>query len=301
MDALKPLWHRKAIIVLWCSLLFSVTSIADVAFVVRERQPMAEQMAKTIAQSLQIPSQLLTLGDNQVDWSSFDAIVLLGEPVLDAWQAPTDSPIVAVFVSRESAQRRSALLKSAIYVEPPLSRQIALSKILLGFDVHLGVLVSDAFAVSAADEVAKARRDELVNVYPLSDLNNLNRTLIELLADNQALVGVYDSELYSPNNIKNILITAYRQNRPLIGPSSAYIKAGSLASTYSDLDDVSKRLIEILSAGLKKKKWAKQDYNPYFQVRYNEQVGRSLNLSLPEVNDVVHALTKAEGDHHELP
>ena len=301
MDALKPFWHRKAILVLWCSLLFSAASIADIALVVRERQPMAEQLAKTIAQGLKIPSQLLTLGDKQVDWSSFDAIVLLGEPVLDAWQTPTDSPVVAVFVSRESAQRRSALLKSAIYVEPPLSRQITLSKILLGFDVRLGVLVSDAFAASAADEVAKVQREQLVNIYPLSDLNNLNRTLIELLADNQALVGVYDSELYSPGNIKNILITAYRQNRPLIGPSSAYIKAGSLASTYSDLDDVSKRLIEILSAGLNNKQWAKQDYNPYFQVRYNEQVGRSLNLSLPDVNDAVKALMKAEENRHELP
>jgi len=301
MDALKPFWHRKAILVLWCSLLFSAASIADIALVVRERQPMAEQLAKTIAQGLKIPSQLLTLGDKQVDWSSFDAIVLLGEPVLDAWQTPTDSPVVAVFVSRESAQRRSAILKSAIYVEPPLSRQITLSKILLGFDVRLGVLVSDAFAASAADEVAKVQRDDLVNIYPLSDLNNLNRTLIELLADNQALVGVYDSELYSPGNIKNILITAYRQNRPLIGPSSAYIKAGSLASTYSDLDDVSKRLIEILSAGLNNKQWAKQDYNPYFQVRYNEQVGRSLNLSLPNVNDAVKALMKAEENRHELP
>ncbi|CCU71103.1 MULTISPECIES: hypothetical protein [Thalassolituus] len=301
MDALKPFWHRKAILVLWCSLLFSAASIADIALVVRERQPMAEQLAKTIAQGLKIPSQLLTLGDKQVDWSSFDAIVLLGEPVLEAWQTPTDSPVVAVFVSRESAQRRSALLKSAIYVEPPLSRQITLSKILLGFDVRLGVLVSDAFAASAADEVAKVQREEFVNIYPLSDLNNLNRTLIELLADNQALVGVYDSELYSPGNIKNILITAYRQNRPLIGPSSAYIKAGSLASTYSDLDDVSKRLIEILSAGLNNKQWAKQDYNPYFQVRYNEQVGRSLNLSLPNVNDAVKALMKAEENRHELP
>ena len=301
MDALKPFWHRKAILVLWCSLLFSAASIADIALVVRERQPMAEQLAKTVAQGLKIPSQLLTLGDKEVDWSSFDAIVLLGEPVLDAWQTPTDSPVVAVFVSRESAQRRSAILKSAIYVEPPLSRQITLSKILLGFDVRLGVLVSDAFAASAADEVAKVQRDDLVNIYPLSDLNNLNRTLIELLADNQALVGVYDSELYSPGNIKNILITAYRQNRPLIGPSSAYIKAGSLASTYSDLDDVSKRLIEILSAGLNNKQWAKQDYNPYFQVRYNEQVGRSLNLSLPNVNDAVKALMKAEENRHELP
>ncbi|MBQ0779825.1 MAG: hypothetical protein KBT79_03365 [Thalassolituus oleivorans] len=301
MDALKPFWHRKAILVLWCSLLFSAASIADIALVVRERQPMAEQLAKAIAQGLKIPSQLLTLGDKQVDWSSFDAIVLLGEPVLDAWQTPTDSPVVAVFVSRESAQRRSAILKSAIYVEPPLSRQITLSKILLGSDVRLGVLVSDAFAASAADEVAKVQREEFVNIYPLSDLNNLNRTLIELLADNQALVGVYDSELYSPGNIKNILITAYRQNRPLIGPSSAYIKAGSLASTYSDLDDVSKRLIEILSAGLNNKQWAKQDYNPYFQVRYNEQVGRSLNLSLPNVNDAVKALMKAEENRHELP
>ena len=95
-------------------------------------------------------------------------------------------------------------------------------------------------------------------------------------------------------NIENILITAYRHNIPLIGPSNAYINAGALASTYSDLTDVARRLSEILQKGLGHNDWAKPDYNSYFSVSYNHQVARSLNLNLPDVDTVVASIKKTE-------
>ena len=104
-------------------------------------------------------------------------------------------------------------------------------------------------------------------------------------------------EFIDDPHIKNILITAYRQNKPLIGPSSAYIKAGALATTYSDIDDVAHRLSEMLLTGLKKHVWPEADYNPYFKVRYNQQVGRSLNLLLPDAESLASQLTKDEREH----
>jgi ABC-type uncharacterized transport system substrate-binding protein len=222
----------------------------------------------------------------------YDAVVLAGPAALAGWKnikSPPHIPVVAAFVSRSELSALTFPLASAVYLEPPLDRQINLARAILGKDSPLGVLALNKASLGniGVDVRSLSHR---VDLYYLDEYESLNRALVALLRDNQALVGVYDPELYSADNIKNILITAYRQNRPLFGPSSAYIRAGSLATTYSDIEDVAARLADILTAGLHGGGWAAADYNPYFRVRYNQQVARSLNLSLPDADQIAREL-----------
>ena len=53
----------------------------------------------------------------------------------------------------------------------------------------------------------------------------------------------------------------------------------------------------MLLTGLKEHVWPDADYNPYFKVRYNQQVGRSLNLLLPDAEPLASQLTKDEREH----
>src|SRR5690554_8109085 len=94
-----------------------------------------------------------------------------------------------------------------------------------------------------------------ISLYFADESESGAHALVHLLRDNSALVGIYDNELYSPENIKTILISAYRQNIPLIGPSAAYLKAGSLASTYRNIDDTALRLFEVLKLGITIGEW----------------------------------------------
>jgi len=297
-DAHK-LYRWLAACLLTCLLALPVQADnTQIAFVVHEKLPSVEQLLQKTAERLDITAELRRLNNPPpTGWQSYAAVVLVGPQALEAWSFAESPPAVAVFVSRDAVAAVSSKLASALYLEPPLKRQIALAKSILGADRPLGVLMQDKSEWKNSGLSSLPLQQSLVTPYFVDQYENLNRALLDLLKNSHALIGTYDTELYSSTNIKNILITAYRQNKPLIGPSSAYIKAGALATTYSDIDDVAHRLSEMLLTGLKEHVWPDADYNPYFKVRYNQQVGRSLNLLLPDAESLASQLTKDEREH----
>ncbi|WP_189388403.1 hypothetical protein [Bacterioplanes sanyensis] len=214
-------------------------------------------------------------------------VVAVGAPSVAALAGKVSQPVLAVYITRQHYLQYQAQLRSALFIEPPLARQLALARALLGPEQQLGVLLEarEQWSEFSAQPLrADGTVDSLLGplrVVAVSDYDSLNHALVALLKDSHALVGVYDPELYSAANIKNILITAYRQNVPLFGPSNAYIKAGALATTHSDMAQMAQRTAEMLDLAIAGN-WPAAGYNPYFHVRYNEQVARSLNMVLPD-------------------
>ncbi len=274
--------------IVWTSvlLLLSVGVSADVILLSSSPSKVASSLQALLAERLNTPVQLISNVNQPLHYERYELAIAVGADALKDYSVPKSLPLIAAFVSQTEYQMYSDRLSSAVFVEPPMERQLRLAEAILGEQREYGVLVQK----QASADVLRSG----VNVYVVEEFETLNHALIKLLAENQALIGVYDPQLYSPNNIKNILITAYRHNRPLIGPSSAYLRAGALATTYSDLNDVAERLSEIALRYKNKGDWIKADFNPYFRVGFNEQVGRSLNLLLPDIDDVTRTLHQRE-------
>lgn len=274
--------------IVWTSvlLLLSVGVSADVILLSSSPSKVASSLQALLAERLNTPVQLISNVNQPLHYERYELAIAVGADALKGYSVPKSLPLIAAFVSQTEYQMYSDRLSSAVFVEPPMERQLRLAEAILGEQREYGVLVQK----QASADVLRSG----VNVYVVEEFETLNHALIKLLAENQALIGVYDPQLYSPNNIKNILITAYRHNRPLIGPSSAYLRAGALATTYSDLNDVAERLSEIALRYKNKGDWIKADFNPYFRVGFNEQVGRSLNLLLPDIDDVTRTLHQRE-------
>lgn len=251
-----------------------------------------DELEKNLESRLGADCDVILADNGFAEGSRYDLVVLAGPGALARWEDVARRPAVpavAVFSSRQDIEASQIRLASAVYLEPPIARQIALAEGVLGKGVALGVLASNAASLQAlgTDLAVLGKRADLFYV---DDYDSLNRALVALLRDNMALVGIYDPELFSADNIKNILITAYRQNRPLFGPSSAYIRAGALATTFSDVEDVAAQLADIIRNQRAGQGWAPADYNPYFRIRYNQQVARSLNLSLPDADTLARQL-----------
>jgi putative ABC transport system substrate-binding protein len=274
--------------IVWTSvlLLLSVGVSADVILLSSSPSKVASSLQALLTERLNTPVQLISNVNQSLHYERYELAIAVGVDALKEYSVPKSLPLVAAFVSQSDYQMYSDRLSSAVFVEPPMERQLRLAEAVLGENREYGALVQK----QASEDVLRSG----INVYVVDEFETLNHALIKLLAENQALIGVYDPQLYSPNNIKNILITAYRHNRPLIGPSSAYLRAGALATTYSDLNDVAERLSEIVLRYKNKGDWIKADFNPYFRVGFNEQVGRSLNLLLPDMDDVTRILHQRE-------
>jgi putative ABC transport system substrate-binding protein len=274
--------------IVWTSvlLLLSVGVSADVILLSSSPSKVASSLQALLTERLNTPVQLISNVNQSLHYERYELAIAVGVDALKEYSVPNSLPLIAAFVSQSDYQMYSDRLSSAVFVEPPMERQLRLAEAVLGENREYGALVQK----QASEDVLRSG----INVYVVDEFETLNHALIKLLAENQALIGVYDPQLYSPNNIKNILITAYRHNRPLIGPSSAYLRAGALATTYSDLNDVAERLSEIVLRYKNKGDWIKADFNPYFRVGFNEQVGRSLNLLLPDMDDVTRILHQRE-------
>lgn len=288
MDAIR-LGYRLLLLALT---LVSLQTQATVLFVVPNYAPKIMLMINATNQQVLEDVDIRLLSEvKSIEANTYEAIVLVGAQVLSQWQ-PLELPTVAVLVSREQVEAAKISLASAIYAEPSLQQQLALARAITNKQEKLGLLLQHQEDLAHYAIDAKELDKDLV-VASVAEHGSLNAALRAILSKSAALVGVYDQQLYSSDNIKNILITAYRNNQALIGPSQAYLRAGSIASVYSGGEEVAKRLGEILKQGLQQGEWPAADYSPYFKVGVNQQVARSLNFDLADEKTLakqVHAL-----------
>src|SRR5690606_8281655 len=107
-----------------------------------------------------------------------------------------------------------------------------------------------------------------------------NRPLQQVLQDSDLLLAIDDSQLYNSQTAKTILLSSYSRQRAVIGPSAAFVKAGSLASSYSDQADWLATLAPLLDQP--SQEWPSSLYPQHFTVISNRPVARALGLAPPD-------------------
>jgi hypothetical protein len=183
-----------------------------------------------------------------------------------------------IAVMLTAKQSKSLDVATSVFIEPPLSRQLKLANLLVPGDKKLGLLVNNEQDKKNVLMTLSDAEQAMLKVINIEDYDNINQALFHVLKNTRLLLGHYNSEVYNAKNIKNILITSYRQRKVLIGPSRAYLKAGSFSTTFSDLSHIAQRIIEVVKYHKESGQWLKADYNPHYRILFNLQVARSLNI-----------------------
>jgi len=185
---------------------------------------------------------------------------------------------IAVMLTAKQAEVSD--MASAIFIEPPLGRQLKLANLLVPGNKKLGLLVNNEQDKISVFSTLTDTEKMMLKVVNIEEYDNINQALFHVLKDTRLLLGHYNNEIYNAKNIKNILITSYRQRKVLIGPSRAYLKAGSFSTTFSDLSHIALRIIEVVKHHKNSGQWLKADYNPHYRILFNSQVARSLNIRI---------------------
>ncbi len=195
--------------------------------------------------------------------------------------ASTTLPALNVFVPRlgfERLPRASSPSFSAIYLDQPLERQLALISSILPGNSHVGVLY--ATPPAELEQLRRLSAERRFRLYEqiVDRQHSLASALSDLLDESEVLLVLPDAQVYNSDTIRNILLETYRRQVPMIGLSPAYVRAGALCAVYSTPQQTAKEAVNMIEQFAATGRLPASQYSTEFEVSVNAQVARSLGL-----------------------
>ena len=211
-----------------------------------------------------------------------------------ALQQSDKSPILATLITQEAFNQatRHTLLPpqiSAIFREQPLQRLIALT--------HLATPSIQQVAILYDGEAPATANTTPLPLLLLQQTNNLRSTLNTVLPHVDALITTHNPRLYNAESFKNLLLSSYRQQKPLICHTSAMVAAGCIMGAHSSAADLLEETltwIEEFQHNNSHEQIPRPRHSSYFSVVTNPKVARSLGLQLPHPSRLTQLLQAHE-------
>jgi hypothetical protein len=229
--------------------------------------------------------------------SASTRLIIFGNEALE-WRLSSNKgpPTLVLRIARIHAQKRLGNTRpprlTLLWSDPSPHRQLRLVRALMPQVKRVGVLY-DGHSAFLLEELEGAASELDLDVVSREWLDTRdNRPLLDVLHHSDLLFGLNDDDLFNPQTAKNLLLTSYSQQRAIIGPTASFVRAGSLASIYSDQVDWLRSLEHWLDRP--PADWPRSAYPAYFKVLGNRQVARALAIELAD--DATLAQQVAEGD-----
>lgn len=273
------------------------TSDSQVYLAGSENSALNRRMRSLLQEALGSTATIRSLSSGQTSQDNTTPVITLGPKAFTrVRQENRHVPILALLVDQsfiDGYAERSAGSVSGILYNPPLIRQAVAGQEILPHATRVAMLARPETIELYEPVVDKLPTYGLeARVFVVSSDDDLIPTLIHALNYGDFILAAPDSGIYNPRTIKHILLTAYRRNRIVIGPSQAYVKAGSLASTYTPLTEIAKLAAEYIEQYSLDGQFPPPAYPNVFRIELNGQVARSLNIPLPDREEIIESVSE---------
>ncbi len=205
--------------------------------------------------------------------------------------AKTESrvPVLCTLLPRSSFERvlelngrKASSMFSALYLDQPISRQLALIRSALPTALRMAVLWGPESQADAAAlrSLAQLHGLELTEAR-IDRPDMLFSALKGVMEEADLLLAMPDSSVYNSNTIQNILLASLRAKVPVVAFSPAYVRAGALFALHATPTQIGLQAAGLAHAVLQGKALpAKALYSYDFEVSVNQHVARSLGFTL---------------------
>lgn len=229
-----------------------------------------------------------------------DLIITVGTEAAQAvLQKPSNTPLCMILIPRATSE---ALVReyeqtpattrrqiTAVYIDQPFQRQLRLIRLTLPHSRSLGVVYGPLSRDSEKQlKIAAENEKWQLHTVSVNRENELFSAFTQVLDDSDVLLALPDPLVYNQHTTQNILLETYRQRKPLIGYSHAYVQAGALAAVYSTPLQIGRQVGEhLLDLGEKNGiNLPTARYPKYFTVEVNQQVAHSLGLTIAAATEL---------------
>jgi ABC-type uncharacterized transport system substrate-binding protein len=198
-----------------------------------------------------------------------------------------NTPMIATLLPRQSYERILAEAGkgrgrvTAIYLDQPAARQASFLRQLLPGQKRIGMLLSNETRPLASQYRAAFNNAGLTLDSEDSDIDStLLPAVNTLLPRVNALLAIPDGIIYKRDNIKAILVSSYRHQRPVVAFSPAFVNAGAVAALYSTPAQIAHQLADlVISLG----QTLPGPMPPSaYSIAVNQNVAQALGLSIPD-------------------
>lgn len=195
----------------------------------------------------------------------------------------------------QAAGRKPGPALSALFLNQPITRQFALIRLALPSARRVGVLVHPGPTL-LRDPGVEAAAQALGLRLVLGDVPEgepVYAPLKKVLDESDVLLAIADPDIYNASSLQNILMASFRARIPMIAFSPAYARAGALLALYSTPSQIGQQAAQLVRAGFGTGALAAPQHPGLFEISVNEQVARSLGLSL-DAGQLVERLRRQE-------
>lgn len=220
-----------------------------------------------------------------------DLVIAVGaEATRSSLRRSGNTRLLATLLPRQAYERALAAAgrakgnSTAIFLDQPIARLLAFTRHLLPDRHRVGVILGPEtrgllpqLRHSAAGQSLGIEAEEIDGeASPLPALNLL-------LPRSDLLLALPDGAVYRRENVRAILLTSYRFQRPVIAFSQALASAGALAAIYSTPAQIARQAADLVRAlppdspGLPAPQAPSQ-----FAIAINNNVAQALGLALPD-------------------
>ncbi|MEW5770959.1 MAG: ABC transporter substrate binding protein [Pseudomonadota bacterium] len=184
---------------------------------------------------------------------------------------------------------------SGVYFEQSFARQARLLHAAFPDKPRVGMVLGPS-TVRYRNEIAQALRGEgMEGVFEvIQDKAELPEAVQRVLSGADVFLALPDAEAISNQTAKFILLATYRRGLPLVGYSSAFVKAGAAVAMVSSPTQIGKEAARMARDVLAGRRLPPPRPASEYDVLVNSNVSRSLGLGLDETQ--LEARLRDEGD-----
>ena len=281
----------------------AAANIARIDIVITAANPRLEELAQAVQHELQkqikdLPITIHTNVEPEITAASHALLINIDEQLLP-WTYSEKNYYAAtinfyVNSTHLNADKRDDGKVTALYRDQPLTRQLALAKLLIPHLRKVAVLYDRALPFLPTQ--LQHERSVEIDAITIHDAPDWAKSLSQTMQSSDVLLGIDDPLVYNSNTIRSILLTTYRHGKGLIGPSRTFVNAGSLASCYTSPDQYLQQLVEMVSVAVREHRLPHPQYPNRFYVAINKQVANSLNLLIPDENTLSARMQNQNGE-----
>ena len=198
-------------------------------------------------------------------------------------------PILHTLIPHEVYQQLPSSKRSpsvsAIFIDQPIQRRLLLLKEAMPQRTRVGILISRSSLDIQTKITSLAKIYGLKPVFEvLEDEAQLGSVLTQLLDRSDVLLAVPDPVIFNRNTVRNILLSSYHYQIPVIGFSEAYVKAGAITAVFSTPEEIGRQAGEEIAKFLEGggNQLPSPAYPKYYSVVCNQRVSNSLHINIPD-------------------